>query len=47
MLGGAALWIQRRRSPCERSSARCLYNRRLATGEEFGIETDGFNPPGI
>lgn len=32
---------------CERSSGQYLFDMILAAGEEFGIEIDGFTPPGI
>jgi len=32
---------------CERSSGQYLFGALLSAGTEFGIETDGFEPPGI
>jgi heterotetrameric sarcosine oxidase gamma subunit len=32
---------------CERSSGQYLFGALLSAGTEFGIEIDGFNPPGI
>jgi heterotetrameric sarcosine oxidase gamma subunit len=32
---------------CERSSGQYLFNALLDAGAEFGIEIDGFTPPGI
>ena len=32
---------------CERSSGAYLFGELLAAGGEFGMETDGFTPPGI
>jgi heterotetrameric sarcosine oxidase gamma subunit len=32
---------------CERSSGAYLFSELLAAGREFGIEIDGFTPPGI
>jgi heterotetrameric sarcosine oxidase gamma subunit len=32
---------------CERSSGAYLFGELLSAGSEFGIETDGFIPPGI
>ena len=32
---------------CERSSGQYLFGALLRAGDEFGIEIDGFEPPGI
>ena len=32
---------------CERSSGQYLFDALLAAGAEFGVEIDGFEPPGI
>jgi heterotetrameric sarcosine oxidase gamma subunit len=42
-LGGTRCYLLH----CERSSGQYLFGALLSAGAEFGIETDGFNPPGI
>ena len=32
---------------CERSSGRYLFDALMPVGHDFGIEIDGFRPPGI